>query len=74
MPRTGPAAKEELVVYPSVRALLGDDTANQLVGEHAAVKLAMAQLDTMTVADPAFDAQVGVLLGGEGGVGAWRQG
>lgn len=49
------AAKEEMVLYPAVRAALGDAVADRCLTEHAAVKSELARLDTMVVTDPGFD-------------------
>ncbi|KIZ00163.1 hypothetical protein MNEG_7797 [Monoraphidium neglectum] len=52
------AAKEELVLYPAIRAVFGDMEADKCLQEHAQVKRLTAQLDTMVSTDPAFDMAV----------------
>ncbi|GBF98624.1 hypothetical protein Rsub_10813 [Raphidocelis subcapitata] len=45
------AAKEELVLYPTIRSVLGEAAADRCLAEHA-------QLDSMEATDPAFDTAV----------------
>jgi hemerythrin-like domain-containing protein len=52
------AAKEEMVLYPVVRAALGPAVADQLTSEHSMVKQLLTTLDTMAATDPGFDMQL----------------
>ncbi|KAJ3367751.1 hypothetical protein GGF31_007098 [Allomyces arbusculus] len=45
---------EELVVYPEVRALMGDTVVDKLIGDQLEVKRAAYELDKMDVTDPEF--------------------
>jgi hemerythrin superfamily protein len=52
------AAKEEMVLYPVVRSILGAAAADQLLTEHRTIKTMLATLDTMAATDPNFDIQL----------------
>ncbi|KNE64420.1 hypothetical protein AMAG_09442 [Allomyces macrogynus ATCC 38327] len=45
---------EELVVYPEIRALVGDTVVDKLIADQLAVKRAAYELDKMDVTDPEF--------------------